>query len=259
MLVTLVRPAPQSGFADSDRPSEVQPGQTQASAGHTPSSNPSSSPSSNPLDEGLKQLLLEAREFAPGSFERQRRLNRLISQMQASGRIWRGGGLIGPDAYEEALQKTWLYFCRNLHRYDPTRAGVLTWFNDYLRYRIQDLLGEHYDRQGRFCDPAQLGLEDVSQFWENLPAPIPSPPVLEEVMAWLDEERPAMETIHLRNRPDVNCWVVLQRRLPPETPWKVLAEEWQVPIPTLSNFYQQKCLPRLQQFGRDQGYLDPLR
>lgn len=208
------------------------------------------------LDSQLQQLLMAARQYPTGSFERQHTLNRLISLMQKSGRIWRGGGLLESDRYEEALQKTWLYFCRNLDRYDPSRAGVITWFNDYLRYRIHDSLTEQRTQGQRTIQPIAVAGENIADFWESLPAPEDIPPILDEVYAWLDTEVDRLQTIHLRNRPEINCWLLLQRRLPPEMPWKALSQEWGVPIPTLSNFYQHKCLPELIKLGQDLGYLD---
>jgi hypothetical protein len=48
--------------------------------------------------------------------------------------------------------------------------------------------------------------------------------------------------------------VLILRRLPPETPWKVLSEEFDIPSSTLSSFYQRQCLPRLREFGKSEGY-----
>ena len=202
----------------------------------------------------LESLTLSVQQAA-SFLERQRRLNRLILAMQKSGKIWRGGGSIEPEGYEEALQKTWLYFCKNIDAYDSGKAKVMTWFNNYLRFRIKDYNIEQWEtakRQMSTWETSDLG-ERVDVI-ERLPARGEVPPILEEVRHWLETELPLLE-IHLRKRPDVNCRVLLLRRLPPETPWKVLSQEFQVPVPTLSNFYQQKCFPQLLAFGRDRGYL----
>ena len=77
------------------------------------------------LEEQLKNLVVETCQHPQGTIQRQRGLNKLIRIMQRSGKIWRDSS---PD-YEDALQKTWLYFCLNLSVYDPTKASLITWFN----------------------------------------------------------------------------------------------------------------------------------
>ena len=79
------------------------------------------------LEEQLKNLVVETCQHPQGSLERQRELNKLIRIMQRSGKIWKDSS---PD-YEDTLQKTWLYFCLNLSAYDPKKASVITWFNNY--------------------------------------------------------------------------------------------------------------------------------
>ncbi|HEY9859034.1 MAG TPA: hypothetical protein V6D16_05985, partial [Candidatus Obscuribacterales bacterium] len=74
------------------------------------------------IDQQLRQLVMAACGQPRGSLERQRALNQLIWQIQRSGKLLRGVGV--PD-YEDALQQTWLYCCRNLcealtgNAYDP--------------------------------------------------------------------------------------------------------------------------------------------
>lgn len=201
------------------------------------------------------ESLVRAVQQATSVEERQRRLNPLIYAMQQSGKIWRGGGSIDLDGYEEALQKTWLYFCKNIDAYDPDKAQVLTWFNNYLRYRIKDYNIEQWEEAKRrmssreTSEPGEFG-----DLIERIPDRGDIPPILEQVRGWLETE-PLLLTIHLRQRPDVHCQMLLLRRLPPETPWKALSQEFKVPIPTLSNFYQQRCFPHLRDWGMKQGYL----
>jgi hypothetical protein len=49
---------------------------------------------------------------------------------------------------------------------------------------------------------------------------------------------------------------LIERRFLLEVAWKDLSQDFGVPIPTLSNFYQKKCLPLLEEFCKFQGYLD---
>ncbi|HEY9617311.1 MAG TPA: sigma-70 family RNA polymerase sigma factor, partial [Microcoleaceae cyanobacterium] len=89
----------------------------------------------------------------------------------------------------------------------------------------------------------------------NLPARPDVPPILDEIQVWLQQEGQQLRRIHVRDRPEINCLVLIQRRLPPETAWEQLSKEFGVAIATLSNFYQRECFPRLLAFGQSQGYL----
>lgn len=220
--------------------------------------SPTNQSQANQSPSELLQALVHQAQQAPSqSLERRRLMHRIVQQMQCSGKLWRGGGSISPEGYEEALQKTWLYFCKNIDAYDASQANVVTWFNNHLRWRIKDYNIEQWNDAKKKAttmgkQASDGGLDPV----ELIPAPDEIPPILEEVRRWLATEEPLV-TVHLRRRPDVNCQVLLMRRLPPETPWKELSQEFKVPVPTLSNFYQQKCMPRLLAFGRAQGYITP--
>ena len=211
------------------------------------------------IDQQLRQLVMAACSQPRGSLERQRALNQLIWQIQRSGKLLRGVGV--PD-YEDALQQTWLYCCRNLceaitgNAYDPEIASVITWLNAYLKRRLSDRQREVLQQQ------AERALGQVTETGEllnpidSLPAPTNPPPILEEVLEWVEREGIQLRRVHVRDRPEINCQVLILRRLPPETPWETLSQEFGVAIATLSNFYQRECFPRLLKFGQSQGYLD---
>jgi hypothetical protein len=140
-------------------------------------------------------------------------------------------------------------------RYDPNRASVTTWLNAYLKRRLQDLRQQAI-QQKEMTIQSPLSDSHPLDFIENLPDTCDSSPLLEDVRLWIQQEGQKLRRIHLRDRPDVNCQVLLLRRLPPETPWKELSQEFGVAIPTLSSFYQRECLPRLLEFGKRQGYIE---
>jgi hypothetical protein len=75
-----------------------------------------------------------------------------------------------------------------------------------------------------------------------------------EIWAKTDSEGELCGT-YIKGRPDVNCQVLILKRLPPEVSWKELSEEFGLSIPTLSSFYQRQCLPRLRKFAELQGLL----
>ena len=90
------------------------------------------------LNEYLNQLATEIRQHYQGSLKRQQLLNQLIFQKQQSAKIWLGGDII-PQYYEDGLQQTWFWFCKNIHKYDASQANVITWFNAHLKFRLLDI------------------------------------------------------------------------------------------------------------------------
>jgi hypothetical protein len=167
--------------------------------------------------------------------------------------------------YSDALQQTWVYFCRNLcegdtaEPYDPNSASVATWLNAYLRRRLQDFfIREREDIKitaqpkrfvGRPGEELELDPVDI------LISPPDIPPLLEAVRAWAESDLTGELQSHIKGSPAVTCQILILRRLPPESSWKALSQEFGLPIPTLSSFYQRQCMPRLRKFGESEGYL----
>jgi hypothetical protein len=79
---------------------------------------------------------------------------------------------------------------------------------------------------------------------------------LEELEIWAKTDSDGeLRGTYIKGRPDVNCQVLILKRLPPEVSWKDLSEEFRLSIPTLSSFYQRQCLPRLRKFAELEGLL----
>jgi hypothetical protein len=210
------------------------------------------------LEVKILQLIQETCQHPSGSLARQKGLNQIILLIQKTGKLLRGTGI--PDA-EEALQETWWFFCRNLceatsakEPYNPDKSSVITWINNYFSYRLQDKRISYYEQKSKFdffleendqIDPASL-----------IPAPTEPRPILNEIQEWLKTNSSELKRIHIRNRPDVNSYILITRRLPPEKSWLDLSVEFGIPVATLSNFYQRQCFPRLLNFGKSQAYFD---
>ncbi len=209
------------------------------------------------LDRQLRQSAIDTCSQPAGSLARQRSLHQLIGRMQKSRKIWRDPS----SHYEDALQQTWLYFCRNLCEaltgsvYDPDLASPITWFNAYLKRRLVDCRIEHNKQIAERVNPFPDDRDNPTDPLENIAAPSEPPPILKDVQEWVQQEAPRLRRIHVRDRPDIHAHLLILRRLPPETPWQDLAAELNASITTLSSFYQRECLPRLRDFGRSQGYL----
>ncbi len=208
------------------------------------------------LEDNLRHLVNEACGYPPGSPERQKRLTQIIRL--TSGKLWRES----TPYYEDALQQTWLYFCSNVcGGYDPTRGNVITWLNAYLKWRLQDFYCLQQEENAKKAPPSfsQSTSGDRSDAFypeENLPAPPDVPPILENVRLWVEGDNDGeLRRTHIQGHPEVNCQMLILKRLPPEVSWKDLSIEFGLPVSTLSSFYQRQCLPRLRKFAANEGYL----
>ncbi|MHC5595151.1 MAG: sigma-70 family RNA polymerase sigma factor [Nostoc sp.] len=214
------------------------------------------------FDEQLRCLVKEACGHKPGSPQRQKLLTQII-RLTAS-RLWREN----TSYYQDALQQTWLYFCRNVCEgltgqiYDPTYGSVITWLNAYLRRRLQDF---HLNQNREKATTVSLKIRQstsgiTSQTIdpvENLPASPQVPPILEDLEIWVQTDSDGeLRGTYIKGHPDVNCQVLILKRLPPEVSWRELSEEFGLSIPTLSSFYQRQCLPRLRKFAQLEGYFE---
>lgn len=215
----------------------------------------------NKLEEHLCQLVAEACKHQAGSVERQRSLTRLIKLIV--NKLYKQNS----PYYEDALQQTWVYFCQNIcegdtaHPYDSTRSSIVTWLNAYLKRRLQDFYIDSQKQQARiFSIPYQgygwRGIKENIHPVDILAANPDVPPLLEEVRKWANKDpQGELSSIHVENSLEITCQTLILRRLPPETSWKTLAIEFNLPISTLSSFYQRQCIPRLRKFGESGGYL----
>lgn len=217
---------------------------------HTPSDSP----------DPLLDLVKETCQHPAGSPQRQRGLTKLIKAL--TDQLWHTYDFYYPDA----LQQTWIYFCRNLceattaRAYDPSQARLTTWLNAYLKRRLQDFqIDQNYRRANIQSQSSSLiRREDgtVMDPLDRIPAPPDIPPLLELVQNWAETDADnTLKSIYIDQHPEVTAQALILRRLPPETAWKTLAEDYQLSIGTLSSFYNRQCKPRLREFGELQGYL----
>ena len=212
-------------------------------------------------EDQLRQLVKDACKHLPGTTQRQQNLTKIIRL--TAPKLWRES----TPYYQDALQQTWVHFCQNIceqntgQKYDPTRSSVAAWLNNHLRWRLQDLCFKDRELQKKLVPTvtrtSRTGeAEGTVDPVDNLPAPPDIPPLLEEVRVWAETDAGGdLRSTHLKGRPDINCQVLILRRLPPETSWKDLAAELKSSIPNLSSFYQRQCVSRLHKFGESEGYL----
>ncbi|WP_299415421.1 sigma-70 family RNA polymerase sigma factor [Acaryochloris sp. IP29b_bin.148] len=211
-----------------------------------------------PLEDKLRQLVLEARQYPSGHLKRKQCLTKMVRLIEQSHKLWHEH----TPYYEDALQQTWVYFCQNVceagtgEQYDPNRSSVITWLNRYLKWRLQDFRIDQQKRLARCTSAMPSAMGRTTDVTDNIAAPPDTPPILETTHHWIvTDPEGELRSIYIQNRPDVNCQTLLLRRLPPEQSWEKISEEFGLPISTLSSFYQRQCIPRLRNFGQSQGYL----
>jgi hypothetical protein len=202
-------------------------------------------PEQSSQKEKLAKLVQEACGYAPGSPDRQRKLTQIITILSRS--LWRETN----PYYEDALQDTYCFLCRRLcDLYDPTKASVTTWINNHLKWRLHSLKikGAKEDKKRAYVP---MTSEEGPNPIDNIPAPASAEESITDfVRAWAtDDADGSLRSKHLQKRSDVNCQMLILRRLPPEeSTWSDLSKEFEVAVPSLSALYQRHCVPRLRKF-----------
>ncbi|MBG1264665.1 sigma-70 family RNA polymerase sigma factor [Nostoc commune] len=203
------------------------------------------------LNQQLQHLVAQACSHPAKSLMRRQKLSEIVRVVMKSGKLWKDNTAY----YNDALQQTWLYFCRNPEQYNPQSCSVITWLNNCLKWRLQDFRSREAEIQAKTVFLSSLEIENTTGPIESLPAAADIPPILEETYQWAftDPDNDLAST-HVKGCPEVTCQILILRRLPPETPWKNIAEEFNLPLSTAPNFYKRECLPRLRNFALRQGY-----
>ena len=201
------------------------------------------------LEEQLKNLVVETCQHPQGSFERQRELNKLIRIIQRSGKIWKDSS---PD-YEDALQKTWLYFCLNLSAYDPKKASVITWFNNYLKWRLLDQRIDEKEKTKIFVDNVTA---DGSDIFDKVPSPESKQDLWTFVCTWIKNDPDGkFKGKTMPSRTDINAQIVCLQHLCDGKTWQNLSIELRINYQTLTTFYKRHCIPLLKEFPRIDDFL----
>lgn len=203
------------------------------------------------LNQQLQHLVVEACSHPAKSLMRRQKLSEIVRVVIKSGKLWKENTAY----YNDALQQTWLYFCRNPELYNPKSCSVITWLDNCLKWRLQDFRSREAEIQAKTVPLSSLSIENTTNTVESLPAAADIPPILSETYQWAftDPDNDLAST-HVKGRPEVTCQILILRRLPPETPWKKIAKEFNLPPSTAPNFYKRECLPRLRNFALRQGY-----
>jgi hypothetical protein len=214
----------------------------------------------NQLDDQLHCLIKETRHYPPSSPQRVKGVAQIIqiilNHPQLLGKNFIAN--VSHEDYEDALYKTLSrFFPQKWEAFDPGNARFITWFNVYLKGELMNHQKKNIKAEKRRASWIQNEDGEWQDPIENLNDP--QPPcryfeLLEKIRSWLKNEQQVLRCIHLRNHPHINCSVLMQKRLLDENSWQQLTEDLKAPIPTLSGFYRNKCLPELRSFLESQDW-----
>ena len=194
------------------------------------------------LDDGqLKKLALEAQRHPPHTELRQHALGELVEAIRLSGKLshphrTRFSPQFYDLLYEEAVNKTLMYVCRKIDKYDPERGQdkkFMTWVN----FRLDRVIIE---TSREFKDPKLVDLPSLSDLEERLPSD-ESPSLFDKLRESIEEDaKNLFRKTHIRNRSDANFQAIAIARFSGQS-WEEISTQFRIPIPTLSSFFQRSC------------------
>jgi DNA-directed RNA polymerase specialized sigma24 family protein len=194
------------------------------------------------LDPQLQALATLAQQHPPLTQERQIALQQLVNGILRSKRLGRPrqGQFVGiyEDIYSEAVQELLLYICQHIEKYDSSRGSVMAWVNvlldrRFFREAIPKVLGKP--------DVQRVSLSAIDHLDLSSPESTPSLTEILEECVTADPEN-LLKMAHVRDCPTANFQVLMQRRLAGVS-WEAIADEFEVKISTVSNFYY-RCLSK---------------
>lgn len=203
----------------------------------------------------LKSYVNQAKQHPVSSQKRNRALTQIIRMV--SPLLSHTGSQTDADA----IQQTLLYLVKNLDQFDASRGCLVSWLNSYLYFRrcdaYQQVITQKYNEI-----PLDSTVMDDEKLRSKVVADLPSRDygslqILDRVMNWVKADpKGTLRQTHLSQHPEVTAQTMILLRLPnTEMSWKAIAELFGIPIPTLSAFYQRKCLPLLREFGQAEGLI----
>jgi DNA-directed RNA polymerase specialized sigma24 family protein len=189
-------------------------------------------------DEKLKKLAIEAQRHPPHTQLRQYALGELVEAIRLSGKLChphrtRFSFQFYNLLYEESVNKTLTYVCRKIDTYNPERGQFMTWVNFRLDRVILDSCRE-------LREPNITELPSITEL-EKIVQPEEPPSLFERIRESLENDTENIfKQTHIRNRPDANFSVIALARFSGKS-WEDISNELEIPLPTLSRFFQRSC------------------
>ncbi|MBW4598385.1 MAG: sigma-70 family RNA polymerase sigma factor [Calothrix sp. FI2-JRJ7] len=194
-------------------------------------------------EQQLQELALQAQQYPLGTTARRIIVSKLTDGIYQSGKLcypYKGQfGAVYKQIYQEAVQDLFLYICKNIDKYDSERGSFMTWVNMLLSKRFfKEAIGKVIGSDNE--------IQVESSFLENL----------EDLTVEDEEENDYVSAFHkirryiktdpkgvfrqtcIKKYPKVNFREIAIKRWSGIS-WKDISDELNIPVATLSNFYQR--------------------
>jgi hypothetical protein len=195
-------------------------------------------------EQQLQELALQAQQHQDGTTARRITLSKLIDGVYRWGKLchpYKGQfpGVYG-QIYQEAVQDLFLYICKNLDKYDPERASFMTWVNMLLSQRffkeaIPKIIGSanEINVENSVLENLEGLAFDDSEDEDNYIF------AFKKIRRYIEiDPKGIFKQTHIKKYPKVNFQEIAIKRWS-GIAWKDISEELNIPVATLSNFYQR--------------------
>lgn len=198
-------------------------------------------------EQQLKELALEAQQHPLGTTARRIALSKLFDGIYREGRLccpYKGQFQgVYEQIYKEAVQDLFLYICKNIDKYDPERGEFMTWVNMLLNQRFfKEAIPKIIGTAGEIkIDSGLENLEDLA--FEESEDEDDYISAFQKIRRYIEEDPSGIfRKAHIKKYPLVNFREIAIKRWSGVS-WKEISDDLDIPIPTLSNFYQ-RCLEK---------------
>ncbi len=197
-------------------------------------------------DRELQQLVLAINQ-SPTRTDRfvRKQIDRLLTEISASLTpakqvlINKWSGIADIESIvAEAVSNTLMEAVKNLDRYNPEKASVMTWIKGILNYRFQDALRRYQQRYESISidNPDAMAADEIAKISE------PEPETMGSKLRRLIETDPDghLAAAHLRNQPLASLQTILLMRLD-GLKWQEIADRLNISShSTINNFHDKQ-------------------
>ncbi|MEB3277679.1 MAG: sigma-70 family RNA polymerase sigma factor [Lyngbya sp.] len=206
-------------------------------------------------EQQLQALALEAQQHPMDTTARQISLSKLIDTIYRSRQLTRPyqGQFQGvyEDIYQEAVQNLFLYICKNIDKYDPQRGEFMTWVNmllsrRFFREAIPKVIGTANEINlessilENMEDLATKEREDEDNYIR----------AFQKIRQYIEiDPKGIFRQAYIKKYPQANFREIAMKRWSGIS-WKDISDDFNIPVATLSNFYQrnlEKFRPELRE------------
>ncbi|MEH2059995.1 MAG: sigma-70 family RNA polymerase sigma factor [Nostoc sp.] len=195
-------------------------------------------------EQQLQELALQVQKHPLGTTARRITLSKLIDGMYCSRKLCHPYKGQFPGVYEqiyqEAVQDLFLYICKNIDKYDPQRASFMTWVNMLLSKRffkeaIPKIIGNANETNVESSVLENMGdlAFDENENEDNYIS------AFKKIRRYIEiDPKGIFKQAHIKKYPKVNFQEIAVKRWSGIS-WKDISQEFNIPVATLSSFYQR--------------------